>query len=139
MMRPVILSRPEKLAFLLTIFCAGGSLSTAWRHHGALVGLRRRYRNTRRGILGDDGSAGRRRQGLRLHASRRWNALPRQRTVGRGQQPALRQFRHFLLVVGQLLLLIATGNVAGRARRGIGKDIADLRARRRRKRDRGGG
>src|ERR1700759_2311915 len=25
MMRPVILSRPEKLAFLLMIFCAGGS------------------------------------------------------------------------------------------------------------------
>src|SRR5215212_11840037 len=29
MMRPVILSRPEKLAFLLTIFCAGGSVTTS--------------------------------------------------------------------------------------------------------------
>src|SRR4029077_3979909 len=29
MMRPVILSRPEKLAFLLTIFCAGGSETTS--------------------------------------------------------------------------------------------------------------
>ena len=28
-MRPVILSRPEKLAFLLTIFCAGGSVTTS--------------------------------------------------------------------------------------------------------------
>src|SRR3984893_5144453 len=29
MMRPLILSRPEKLAFLLTIFCAGGSVTTS--------------------------------------------------------------------------------------------------------------
>src|ERR1700694_2793092 len=29
MMRPVILSSPEKLAFLLTIFCAGGSETTS--------------------------------------------------------------------------------------------------------------
>src|ERR1700712_3636836 len=29
MMRPVILSSPEKLAFLLTIFCAAGSLTTS--------------------------------------------------------------------------------------------------------------
>src|SRR5437764_1363348 len=29
MMRPVILSRPEKLAFLLTIFWAGGSVTTS--------------------------------------------------------------------------------------------------------------
>src|SRR5882672_864672 len=29
MMRPVILSSPEKLAFLLTIFCAGGSDTTS--------------------------------------------------------------------------------------------------------------
>src|SRR5438105_7786202 len=29
MIRPVILSRPEKLAFLLTIFCAGGSVTTS--------------------------------------------------------------------------------------------------------------
>jgi hypothetical protein len=29
MMRPVILSRPEKLAFLLMIFCAGGSVTTS--------------------------------------------------------------------------------------------------------------
>src|SRR5260221_14019380 len=29
MMRPVILSSPEKLAFLLTIFCAGGSATTS--------------------------------------------------------------------------------------------------------------
>src|ERR1700735_2362122 len=29
MMRPVILSRPEKLAFLLTIFSAGGSVTTS--------------------------------------------------------------------------------------------------------------
>src|ERR1700752_401316 len=29
MMRPVILSSPEKLAFLLTIFCAGGSVTTS--------------------------------------------------------------------------------------------------------------
>src|SRR5882757_3334018 len=29
MMRPVILSRPEKLAFLLVIFCDGGSVTTS--------------------------------------------------------------------------------------------------------------
>src|SRR3954462_4364915 len=29
MIRPVILSRPEKVAFLFTIFCAGGSLTTS--------------------------------------------------------------------------------------------------------------
>src|SRR5271154_3549721 len=29
MMRPVILSRPEKVAFLLVIFCAGGSVTTS--------------------------------------------------------------------------------------------------------------
>ena len=29
MMRPVILSRPEKLAFLLTILVAGGSVTTS--------------------------------------------------------------------------------------------------------------
>src|ERR1700722_15435242 len=29
MIRPVILSSPEKLAFLLTIFCAGGSVTTS--------------------------------------------------------------------------------------------------------------
>src|ERR1700761_4646291 len=29
MMRPVILSSPEKLAFLLMIFCAGGSVTTS--------------------------------------------------------------------------------------------------------------
>src|SRR6202046_4531598 len=29
MMRPVILSNPEKLAFLLVIFCAGGSVTTS--------------------------------------------------------------------------------------------------------------
>src|SRR5258706_14445636 len=29
MMRPLILSSPEKLAFLLVIFCAGGSVTTS--------------------------------------------------------------------------------------------------------------
>jgi len=60
----------------------------------------------------------------------------RQRTVGRRQQAALRQFRHFLFVVRHRL--IAAGNVAGRPRL-IGKDVADLRARGRRKRDRRSG
>src|SRR5438045_5589728 len=62
--------------------------------------------------------------------------MPRQRTVGRRQHAALRQFRHFLLVIGDL---VATGNVAGRARQRIGKDTADLRVRGRRNRNRGGG
>src|SRR5579859_364712 len=54
MMRPVILSSPEKLAFLLMIFCAGGSVTTSspgcsvagvcgtpfgWRCPGAALGL----------------------------------------------------------------------------------------------------
>ena len=159
MMRPVILSSPEKLAFLLTIFCAGGSVTTsspgcsvagdlrhalglalAWRQsrqrigagrrdRDALVGLRRGHRDARRDVLRNDGGARRRRQRLRLHRAGRRHALPRQRPVGRRQHPALRQFRHLFLVVGRRLL-VAAGNAAGRARRGIGKDIADLRARR---------
>ena len=58
--------------------------------------------------------------------------MPRQRTVGRRQHAALRQFRHFLLIIGGEL--VATGNIARRARQRIGKDAADLRARGRRKR-----
>jgi hypothetical protein len=106
-------------------------------YRDALTWLWRRHRDARRDILRNDGGAGRRRQRLRLHGPRRRHALARQRTIGRRQHAALRQFRHFLFVVG--LLLVAAGNVAGRARRGIGKDIADLRARGRRKRDRCGG
>ena len=53
---------------------------------------------------------------------------------------AARQFRHFLVVVLLLLLLdLAPRNIARRARRGIGENITDLRARRRRKRDREAG
>ena len=56
------------------------------------------------------------------------------------QEAALRQLRNILFFVRRrLLLLPATRNTAGRARRRIGKDIADLRARGRRKRDRHGG
>ena len=74
---------------------------------------------------------------MRLHASRRRNALPRQRTVGSWQQAASRQFRHLLFILGDLLLTAAR-NVAGWPRL-IGKDVANLRARGRRKRDRRSG
>jgi hypothetical protein len=145
MMRPVILSRREKLAFLLTIFCAG--LQRGRRRRRALglalpggrrlrIGGRRRHRDGGWRVLRNHGGAGRRRQRLRLHRSGGRHALPWQRSIGRRQQPALRQFRHLFFVVG---LRAATGNGAGRTRRGIGKNIADLRARRRRKRDRQGG
>src|SRR5581483_8797994 len=53
------------------------------------------------------------------------------------QQAAARQFRHFLFVFGNLLLTAARNSA--RRPRLIGKDIADLRARRRRERDAGGG
>src|SRR3954453_2490633 len=62
--------------------------------------------------------------------------MPRQGTVGRRQHAALRQFRHFLLVIGEL---VTTRNVAGRARQRIGKDAAGLRVRGRRERNRRGG
>src|ERR1019366_5508739 len=87
-------------------------------YRDTLTWLWRRHRDARRDILRNDGGAGRRRQRLRLHGPRRRHTLPRQRTIGRRQHAALRQFRHFLFVVG-LLLLVAAGNVAGRARRGI--------------------
>jgi hypothetical protein len=65
--------------------------------------------------------------------------LTRQRPVGRRQQAPPRQFRHFFFVVGNgLRLLAATGNIARRPWL-IGKDIANLRVRRRRKRDGGNG
>ena len=98
---------------------------SAWRR---LTGLGRCHRHRRRRVLRNDRGARRRRQRLRLYRSGRRHTLPRQRTIGRRQQAALRQRRHFLFVVGRSLLLIATGNVAGRARRRLGKDIADLRA-----------
>ena len=163
MMRPVILSRPEKLAFLLVILVAGGSdttsspgcrvagelrhalgrgLALARRRVGdaRLARLRRLNGDARLGALGSDGRSRRRRQRLRLEASRRRSALPRRRTVRGRQQAAARQFRHFLVVVGEwLLLLIAARNGARRPQRRIGKDIADLRLRRRHKRGRGGG
>ena len=138
-MRPVILSSPEKLAFLLTIFCAGGSETTSspgcsvagvcgtpapplgWRcpGSGAAPGgastrtrLRRRDGNARLGILRNDGGAGRRRQRLRLHRSRRRHALPRRRTIGRRQQAAPRQFRHLLVVVVDRRLLLLPRGIA---------------------------
>ena len=103
MMRPVILSRPEKLAFLLMIFCAGGSVTTSspgcsvggdcgtplgWRCPGgtrrigaggatATPWLAAAAPRRRRRILRNDGGAGRRRQRLRLHRARRRHALPR--------------------------------------------------------------
>jgi hypothetical protein len=76
---------------------------------------------------------------LALHASGCRHALPRRRTVRRRQQAAARQFRHFLVVIRQLLLLIAARDRTRRPQRGIGKNIADLRARGRRKRDCRGG
>ena len=105
------------------------------RHRDARAGLRRRDHDARRRILRNHRGARRRRQRLRLHGAGRRHALRRQTA---GQQAALRQRRHFLFVVG-LLLLAAAGNIAGRTRRRIGKDIADLRARGRRKRDCRGG
>jgi len=51
-----------------------------------------------------------------------------------GNETALRQFRHFLFVVG-LWLITAAGNIAGGRGAGSDKYIADLRARRWRKRD----
>ena len=56
---------------------------------------------------------------------------------GARQQAAPRQLRNFLVIVE--LLLIPAWNSPGRARRRIGKNIAYLRARGRRKRDRRGG
>ena len=112
-----------------------------WRVGDAwLARLRRLSGNARLRALGSDGRSRRRRQRLRLEASRRRSALPRRRTVRGRQQAAARQFRHFLVVVGDLLLLlIAAGNGARRPQRRIGKDIADLRLRRRHKRGRSGG
>ena len=105
-----------------------------------LAGLRRLHRDARLGIWRNDGRAGRRRQRLRLHAAGRRHALPRRRPVRGRQQPAARQFRHFLVVVGHLSAgLMPRGMAPGGRGARIGKDIADLRARRRRKRDRGGG
>ena len=107
-----------------------------------LAGLRRLNRDARLGTLGSDGRSGRRRQRLRLEASGARRPLPRRWPVRGRQQPAARQFRHFLVVVGQLLLallLIAARDGARRPQRRIRKDIADLRVRRRRKRDCGGG
>src|SRR5260221_4165159 len=89
------------------------------RDGDALARLRRRYRDRRRRILGNDGGAGRWCQGLRLHRPGRRYALPRQRTIGRRQQPALRQFRHFFFIVRRRLRLAAAGNIAGRARRRV--------------------
>jgi hypothetical protein len=131
----VILSRPEKLAFLLVILVEGGSCTTSspgcnvagacggtapccvpcgvplgcrcpgGRPGNGLAtagppGLRRLHRNAGLGAGRRDGRAGRRRQGLRLHAAGRRHALRRwQRPVRRRQQAAARQFRHFLVVV----------------------------------------
>ena len=171
MMRPVILSSPEKLAFLLVIFderrlgddfIARLQRRRRLRHALGLALSRRQSRQRigrpggalatlgppgcggcngdgRRGILRNDRGAGRRRQRLRLDAAGRGYGLPRQRPVRRRQQAAARQLRHFLLVVGGRLRLIAARDRAGRTRRGIGKNIADLRARGRRKRDGAGG
>src|SRR3954452_2341586 len=89
--------------------------------------LRRRDRNAGGRILRNDTGSRRRRQWLRLHRSRRRYALPRGRTIGRRQQTALRQLRHFLVVVRLLLLdLLAAGNIARRARRRIGIHVAEL-------------
>jgi hypothetical protein len=71
---------------------------------------------------------------LRLHASRRRHTLPRQRAIGRRQETSARQFRHFFFVV-RSGLLAAAGNAARRPWL-IGKDIANLRAGGRRKRNR---
>src|SRR5829696_6903819 len=106
-----------------------------------LARLQRLNRDTRLRALRSDGRSRRRRQRLRLEVSRRRSALPRRRTVRGRQQAATRQFRHFLVVVGEWLLrlLIAARNRARRPQRRIGKDIADLRLRRRHKRRHGGG
>ena len=105
MMRPVILSRPEKLAFLLTIFAAGGSLhdlvarlqARRRLRHALRLALSRRQPRQRIGraaaaaratagrhVLRDHGRARRRRQRLRLHGPGMLDALPRQRPVGGG-------------------------------------------------------
>src|SRR6185295_2495664 len=73
-----------------------------------LARLRRLSGNARLRALGRDGCSRRRRQRLRLEASRRRSALPRRRTVRGRQQAAARQFRHFLVVVGEWLLRLVT-------------------------------
>ena len=88
--------------------------------------LRRRHRDARLGILRNDGGAGRRRQRLRLHRSGRRHALPRRRTVGRRQQPAARQFRHFFVVVGRLLLRLAAAGMAPGGRGGGSEKILPI-------------
>ena len=106
----------------------------------ALARLRRLNGDARLGALRSDGRSRRRRQRLRLEASRRRSALPWRRTVRGRQQATARQFRHFLVVVGKrLLLLITAGNGPRRPQRRIGKNITDLRLCRRHKRSRGGG
>ena len=104
-----------------------------------LTGLRRRHGDAGLRILRNDRGAGRRRERLRRHASRRRHALTRRRPVGRRQQAPARQFGDFFFVVGNSLRLLATTGNAARRPWLIGKDIADLRVRRRRKRDRRNG
>ena len=80
--------------------CPGGRLPAAARCATPWPGCGGCDGDARLGILRNDGGAGRRRQRLRLHRAGRRHALPRRRTIGRRQQAAPRQFRHFLVVVG---------------------------------------
>src|ERR1700742_4284651 len=122
-------------AFLVAL---SGRIGAGRRDRDTLIGLRRRDRRGSLRILRDDRGSGRRSERLGLHVSRRRHALARQRAVGRRQQTAPRQFGHFFFVVGNgLLLLLTAARHAARRPRLIGKDIADLRTRRRRKRDGG--
>src|ERR1700733_11378348 len=75
------------------------------RNRDALTRLRRRDRDAGGRILRNDGGSRRQRQGLRLHRSRRRHALPRRGTIRRRQKAALRQLRHFLVIVLLGLLL----------------------------------
>src|SRR3954452_20522038 len=99
MMRPVILSRPEKVAFLFTIFWAGGSVTTSspgcrlggvcgtapagapfclrWGGPGGRArGVGRGDRDGGRLVWRSDRGARRRRQRLALDRSRHHIALP---------------------------------------------------------------
>ena len=154
MMRPVILSRPENTACLLTIFCAGGAVTTSspgWTRSAAVAaagrgpfGWRWPGRHARQrigrgrgrraaaepGAAAGGGAAGRRRQWLGLHRAWRRHGRARRRTDRRRQDAALRNIRHFFGV----RILVLRADIARRPRRLIAENVAELRVRCRRER-----
>ena len=122
--------RPEQLPRHVAVIMDGNGRWAQNRGKPRIIGHRRGIASVR-AVVEEGCKIGLEQLTLYCLSVENWKRPPRELTF------LLRLFRHFLVVVGKLLfaLLIAARNRARWPQRRIGKDIADLRVRRRRKRD----